>query len=254
MKIIISPAKRMNRDNNYLDVNQQPLYLKESAELLKIVRSFSQPQLQYILECNEAIAHEAYEQYQHMDLKECGTAALLSYHGIQYTSMAPHVFTDEELAYCEAHVRILSGFYGLLRPLDGVIPYRLELNNRFKYGTWDSLYAFWGNKLYEGLNESSCILDLSSVQYSKIIRRHKTGHVRMIKCYFMEQCDNGYKEKGVYVKKARGEMVRYLAEIKAEEPKAVQGFDRLGYHFQPTLSDNERYVFTRDRFSMNKYK
>ncbi len=254
MKIIISPAKRMNRDNNYLDVNQQPLYLKESAELLKIVRSFSQPQLQYILECNEAIAHEAYEQYQHMDLKECGTAALLSYHGIQYTSMAPHVFTDEELAYCEAHVRILSGFYGLLRPLDGVIPYRLELNNRFKYGTWDSLYAFWGNKLYEGLNESSCILDLSSVQYSRIIRRHKTGHVRMIKCYFMEQCDNGYKEKGVYVKKARGEMVRYLAEIKAEEPEAVQGFDRLGYHFQPTLSDNERYVFTRDRFSMNKYK
>ena len=253
MKIIISPAKRMNTDNNYFEVNQ-PLFLKESGELLKIVRSFTQPQLQYILECNEVIAHEAYKQYQYMDLNECGTAALLSYQGIQYTSMAPHVFTDEQLAYCEAHVRILSGFYGLLRPFDGVLPYRLELNNRFKYEPWDSLYAFWGNKLYESLDESSCILDLSSVQYSKIIRRYKKSQVRMIKCYFMEQCDDGYKEKGVYVKKARGEMVRYLAEIKAEEPEAAQGFDRLGYHFQPTLSNHEHYVFTRDRFSMNKYK
>lgn len=249
MKIIISPAKRMNSDAVYLDACHQPVYLKESKALLKIIKTFNPQQLKYILETNDAIALKAYNDYQKMNLKLKGIPALLSYDGIQYTSMAPHVFTDEQLAYVDEHVRILSGFYGILRPLDGVHPYRLELNNRFNYASWNSLYAFWKDKPYQLLiKEDTIILDLASVQYSKIIRKYIQPNIKIVKCYFMEETSNGYKEKGVYVKIARGEMVRYLAEQQADSLDMVKKFNRLGYCFQEHLSNDECYVFVRPQY------
>lgn len=250
MKIIISPAKRMNSEAIYLEACHQPVYIKESKKLLKIIQTFDCEQLKHILETNDAIALKTYHDFQKMNLKLKGTPALLSYDGIQYTSMAPHIFTDEQLQYVDEHVRILSGFYGILRPLDGVHPYRLELNNRFNYASWNSLYAFWKDKPYQMLvKEDTVILDLASVQYSKIIRKYIEPNIKIVKCYFMEETDEGYKEKGVYVKIARGEMVRYLAEMQADSFDVVKKFNRLGYRFQEPLSNNECYVFVRSRYS-----
>lgn len=253
MKIIISPAKRMNSDAVYLDACHQPVYIKESKELLKIIKTFDCQQLKYILETNDTIALKAYNDYQKMNLNLKGIPALLSYDGIQYTSMAPHVFTDEQLAYVDEHVRILSGFYGILRPLDNVHPYRLELNHRFNYAECNSLYAFWKDKPYQMLvKDDAVILDLASVQYSKIIKKYIQPDIKMVKCYFMEETNDGYKEKGVYVKIARGEMVRYLAEQQAETLDTVKKFDRLGYCFQETLSHSDCFVFTRSQSFIKK--
>lgn len=245
MKIIISPAKRMTNENNYLELNQYPIYLKETQQLLSSIKSMTLSQLQFVLECNDAIAMQAYEQFQQMNLTHKGTAALLSYQGIQYSSMAPHVFTDEEYTYLQEHLRILSGFYGILRPLDQVQPYRLELNNRFQFDEWKSLYAFWGDKPYQALQETEVIVDLASVQYSKLIKKYVPIKTRFVKCYFMEQTQQGYKEKGVYVKIARGEMVRYLAENKITKLDDIKSFNRCGYQFQESLSNQENYIFTR---------
>lgn len=254
MKIILSPAKRMNSDAVYLEARHQPVYIKESKELLKIIQTFDCERLKYILETNDTIALKAYQDFQKMNLNVKGTPALLSYNGIQYTSMAPHVFTDEELDYVDEHVRILSGFYGILRPLDGVHPYRLELNNRFNYASWHSLYAFWSDKPYQALvKDDPVILDLASVQYSKIIKKYIQPGIRMVKCYFMDETKDGYKEKGVYVKIARGEMVRYLAEKQAESLDIVKKFNRQGYCFQECLSNEDHYVFTRQNAFKNKH-
>lgn len=253
MKIIISPAKRMNSEAIYLEASHQPVYIKESKELLKIIQTFDCEQLKHLLETNDTIALKAYHDFQKMDLNVKGTPALLSYNGIQYSSMAPHVFTDEQLQYVDEHVHILSGFYGILRPLDDVHPYRLELNNRFTYASWNSLYAFWQDKPYQMLiKNDSIILDLASVQYSKIIKKYIQPTIRMIKCYFMEETSEGYKEKGVYVKVARGEMIRYLAEQQSESLDTVKKFDRLGYCYQKHLSNNESFVFTRPQYLQNK--
>lgn len=258
MKIIISPAKRMNSDAIYLEACHQPVYIKESEVLLKIIQTFDCEQLKYILETNDTIALNAYHDFHKMNLALKGTPALLSYDGIQYSSMAPHVFTDEQLQYVDEHVRILSGFYGILRPLDEVHPYRLELNNRFNYASWKSLYAFWNDKPYQMLvKEDTVILDLASVQYSKIIKKYLQPDIQMIKCYFMEETSEGFKEKGVYVKIARGEMVRYLAEKQVESLDSVKKFNRLGYRFHEELSNNDHYVFTRSqsfKISMNDFE
>ncbi len=160
--------------------------------------------------------------------------------------MAPHVFDEEQLAYVQQHLRILSGFYGVLRPLDGVVPYRLELNNPFRTDFCTSLYDFWGSKLYHEVSRNQqVILDLASEQYSQIIRKYVKVPMRYVTCRFMDQNDGRWVMKGVYVKMARGEMVRYLAEKQVKELSAIKQFDRLGYRYSEEYSTESEFVFIR---------
>ena len=204
MKIVITPAKRMN-DN--------------------------------MLGCNDQIAQIAYLNYQMMDLKKDTVPALLAYEGIQYTNTAAHVLTDDDYEYTKQHLRILSGFYGILRPFDGVVPYRLELNNKVKTEKFKSLYEFWNSQ----------ILDLGAKQYTKIIKKYLTSSIKYVKCHFKEESDEGYREIGVYVKMARGQMVRYLIENRIDSFEAVKQFNYLGYQYCEALSDVETYVFIRKK-------
>lgn len=246
MKIIISPAKRMHQDIAYLRANQLPIYIKEAQVLVDFMRTRSEQEVKNILQCSDTIAQNASCMYKNMNLHENVVPAILSYEGIQYTYMAPGIFLDEYFTYVEEHLRILSGLYGILRPLDGVVPYRLELNNPFKTPFCSNLYEYWDHRLYtEVCKEDSVILDLASVQYSRIIKKYMDREVRFVKCYFMENEHGTLREKGVYVKMARGEMVRYLAEQGIEDIEQVKQFQRLHYHFQADLSDEYNFVFTR---------
>lgn len=162
--------------------------------------------------------------------------------------MAPDIFSDEQFAYVQKHLRILSGFYGVLKPLDGVVPYRLEINSLLRTDTFCNLYAFWQDKLYrELIQESSVIVDLASAQYSRCITRYKSDAIRYVKCRFMEETKDTLKEKGVYVKMARGEMVRYMAEHQITDIEDIKQFQGLGYHFQETLSSSEE-LFLPEHF------
>ena len=144
--------------------------------------------------------------------------------------MAPHVFTYDQLGYVAAHLRILSGFYGLLRPFDGVTPYRLEMGAKLSVGGCRDLYEFWGGSLAETVcAESDCIINLASKEYSRCIEKHLPSNVRFVTVVFGEHIGGKTVEKGTMCKMARGEMVRYLAENGAERPEALRAFDRLGY-------------------------
>ena len=181
-------------------------------------------------------------------LRRPGTPALLSYDGIQYQYMAPHLFTRPQFEYAETHLRILSGFYGVLRPFDGVLPYRLEMGARCSTPFCKNLYDFWGDSLYRTLTAGGedTLLNLASAEYAKAVRPWVTPPVRWIDVTFGEADGDKVVEKGGYVKMARGEMVRFLAERNAETPEAAQGFDRLGYRFSPAHSTAASYVFLRE--------
>jgi UPF0246 protein EUBREC_1226 len=182
-----------------------------------------------------------------MNLREGGTPAILSYEGIQYQYMAPAVFEEKALHYVEEKLRILSGFYGVLRPMDAVTPYRLEMQAKAAVAGHKNLYAFWGDKLYRAVrDESAVIINLASKEYSKAIEAYLQPEDRYITCVFGELLGGKLVQKGVYAKMARGEMVRYLAEIGAEQPEELKGFSRSGYVFREELSTETNYVFARE--------
>lgn len=144
MRILISPAKKMRVDTDSLAPAGLPAFLPETQRLLAALRAMTAPQLQALWKCNDSIAALNLERLTGMDLHRQLTPAILSYEGIQYRYMAPGVLDRGALAYLQAHLRILSGFYGLLRPFDGVTPYRLEMAAPLSVDGRKDLYAFWG--------------------------------------------------------------------------------------------------------------
>ena len=250
MRIIISPAKKMNVDADSLPCQGLPAFLPRTERLLSALRAMDAAELKRLWKCNDQIAALNIRRLEAMDLRRNLTPAILSYEGIQYQYMAPGVFTSAEYGYVQEHLRILSGFYGLLRPFDGVTPYRLEMQARLAVDGAKDLYAFWGSSLARQLAaESGCILNLASREYSLCVSKHLEPSVRFITCVFGEETGGRILEKGTLCKMARGEMVRYLAENRITEPEAAKGFDRLGYRYAPTRSDRNTYVFLRSEDS-----
>ena len=246
MRIIISPAKKMNADPDSLPWRDLPRFLPQTEQLLAALRGMTDSELKRLWRCNDQIAALNVERLTHMDLRRGLTPAVLAYEGIQYRYMAPQVFTDREFAYVQEHLRILSGFYGVLRPLDGVTPYRLEMQARLTVGEARDLYGFWGDTLAGSLfDETDCIVNLASREYSRCVTRYRRPGIRVLTCVFGEEQEGRIVERGTACKMARGEMVRFLAEHQAEELEALRAFARLGYRFDPARSDGESYVFVR---------
>lgn len=247
MRIIISPAKKMNVDTDSLEWLALPRFLERTEQLLARLQSMSYAELKKLWKCNDQLAELNVQRLQAMDLRRHLTPAILSYEGIQYQYMAPGVFTTWEFEYIQDHLRILSGFYGLLRPFDGVTPYRLEMQARLAVDGAKDVYAFWGDTLARQLfEETDCILNLASKEYSVCVSRYLPPNVRFITCIFGEDKDGKVIEKATMCKMARGEMVRFLAENNITDPKDVQKFDRQHFHFSPAHSDENTYVFLRD--------
>ncbi len=246
MRIIISPAKKMTEDVDGLPWQSLPDFLPQTEELLTVLRAMPYDALKALWRCNDQIAALNAERLSQMDLHHRLTPAILCYEGIQYRYMAPSVFTADEFAYVQEHVRILSGFYGVLRPFDGVRAYRLEMQTKLKTCDAKDLYTYWGAMIAEKLfEETACIINLASKEYSQCISRYLRPEIRLIDCVFGEEKDGKVVEKGTMCKMARGEMVRYLAENQVTEPEKVRSFDRLQFCFSPEHSREDRYVFLR---------
>ena len=247
MRIIISPAKKMNVDRDSFPVSALPRFLERTERLCHALQGMDAPALKALWKCNDAIAKLNVERLVHMDLRQGLTPAIVSYEGIQYRYMAPGVFTSDELAYVEEHLRILSGFYGLLRPMDGVTPYRLEMQAKLAVDGHRDLYDFWGGQLAESVfSETDCVVNLASKEYSRCVTEYIPAGKRVVTCVFGEEQNGKIIEKGTLCKMARGEMVRFAAEIQAQLPEALKDFDRLGYRFAPERSDGDTYVFIKE--------
>ncbi|MFQ6791539.1 peroxide stress protein YaaA [Thomasclavelia sp.] len=246
MKIITTPAKKMTDDIAFLKPESQPVYLDKANEILAVLKQLDVKAVKRMLKCSDNIAKMAYQNYQLMDLNKNTVPAILAYQGIQYDYLAAHIMSYDDFAFMQEHLVILSGLYGVLKPLDGVVPYRLELNNYFKIADYASLYQFWNNKIYQELiKDDDQLLDLGANQYSKIIKKYLTPEINYVKCYFKEEIDDKLKEIGVYVKMARGAMTRYLVENRITNFEDVKKFQELGYHYRKDLSSFDEYIFVR---------
>lgn len=244
MQLIISPAKKMRTDTDSLPWKALPCFISQAETLYEKLRSMSYEELKKLWKCNDQIAAQNVERLRSGDLRTNLTPAILAYEGIQYRYMAPGVFSREAFDYVQERLCILSGLYGLLRPFDGVIPYRLEMQAKLNTCDVKDLYGYWGGRIAGKLySETDCIVNLASKEYSLCVSRYQKLHTRFITCVFGEERDGKVVEKGTLCKMARGEMVRYLAEIRADRPEAMQDFSRLNYTFSPRHSDPSTYVF-----------
>lgn len=253
MKIIISPAKKMRTDPDTFLFKSLPYFLPRTEMILEKLRSMSYEELKALWKCNEQIAKLNAERLKTMNLRRGLTPAILAYEGIQYQYMAPGVFSRRELDYLEEHLRILSGFYGILKPFDGVTPYRLEMQAKLSLDGYRDLYGFWGNSLAESLfSETDQIINLASKEYSQCVSRFLRDGVRLITCIFGELAGEKVIEKGTMCKMARGEMVRFLAEHQITDTKQLKAFDRLGYHFSTEFSSEDTFVFIKGKSVIQK--
>lgn len=243
MQIIISPAKKMIVDEeNFLPMNT-PRYLQNTAEILQEMRTLSYADVQKLWHTSDKLTKENYQNLQHMDLQHPLTPAILSYSGIQYQYMAPSIFSSTALEYLQKTLWILSGFYGALRPFDGIVPYRLEMNAQLQVADNKNLYEFWGDKLYRAVHQQGPIINLASKEYSQAITPYLKTNDQFIDVVFAHFIDSKLKIKATLAKIARGEMVRFIVENQLTTVEQLKSFQSATYTFDAPLSTAKRLVF-----------
>ena len=246
MKIILSPAKKMITDTDSILPVGLPAFLDKTKEILDWMKGKNKEELKLIWKCNDKIAEQNFDRLENMNLDKMLTPAILSYEGIAFQYMAPSVFEGGQFKYVQNHLRILSAFYGVVKPMDGVTPYRLEMQAKAAIGDARNLYDYWGDMLYRSvIDDSRIIVNLASKEYSKCIEKYLTSKDKYITITFCELSGDKLVTKGTYAKMARGEMVRFMAETGIENPADIKRFNRLGYVFRADLSSESEYVFER---------
>lgn len=246
MNIIISPAKKMKINNEDIISEYKPVFMDKTNILYDKLKSLPYDELKKLLVCNDDIAELNFERYKYMDLNKNLLPAILTYEGIQYKYMSPDSFSEETFDYVKSHLKILSGFYGVLNPFDGVVPYRLEMQAKLKIEQNKNLYEFWGDSIYkEVTKESNIIINLASKEYSKAVEKYLTEDDVFITCIFGELKDGKIKVKATEAKMARGLMVRYMAENNIENPEEIKKFTDLSFKYSAEYSSDNEFVFLK---------
>ncbi len=247
MKIIISPAKKMRVDNDTFVALSKPAFLDRTAKLKEELCKMDYASLQKLWECNDEIAELNFKRLQGMNLERNITPAVFAYDGLQYQHIAPNVLDEEALDYLQKNLRILSGFYGILRAFDGVVPYRLEMQARLACDGYKNLYAFWNSLLYDELTKDDVgVLNLASKEYSKAVEPYVTEGVRFVTCTFGTYVNGKLKVKATEAKMARGAMVRMCAENNVQSVDEVKAFNVRGYVYHEELSSETEFVFVKE--------
>ena len=248
MKIIISPAKKMRVQTDIIEETGMPVFLEDAKRLHDILKAYSMEQLKKLFGANDAITKQNYERYQTMDLERSLTPAVLAYVGLQYQSMAPDIFTGSQCEYVKEHLRILSGFYGVLKACDGVVPYRLEMQARLPVDGKKDLYGFWGNRIYEELTADGdgVIVNLASKEYSRAVEPWLTASDTFITCVFGTEQEGKVRVRATAAKMARGEMVRFMAANGVKTAEGLKEFHALGYRYREDYSFENEYVYVQE--------
>ena len=235
----------MKTENILAIPTTQPELLNQTQELLTKMRELSLADLQKIWRCSDKLARENFEQLQELELTRPGTAAITAFSGLQYQSLAADLLARTELDYLGQHLRILSGFYGVLRPFDGILPYRLEMQSKLPINDANNLYHFWGPQLYQSLNLDSedFVINLASKEYAKAITPYLQPGQELVNLFFADLIDHKPKVKATKAKIARGQMVRYLAKNHISTIADIKNFDHPNYDFAPTYSHDNDLVF-----------
>lgn len=251
---LLSPAKSLDYDPPAADVpHTQPLFMAQSAELIEVLRQQSPQQIATLMHLSDALSTlnlARYAAWRPKCTAKNAKQAVLAFNGDVYEGLDAKTLAPDDLAWTQAHVCILSGLYGVLRPLDWMQPYRLEMGTKLATGRGSNLYQFWGSRIAGYLNErlaadkTPVIINLASQEYFKVVDR-KTLKARVVECVFEEGKGGQYKIVSFYAKRARGLMARFAATHQLTLPKQLEAFDLEGYVFAPAASESDRLVFRR---------
>lgn len=266
LQAIISPAKQMRAAQDAFEILGIPPFAHETARLHRALQEIERNEgsngLQALWNVSDKLLghcldtlHEFDPVLKNDDLNSPDIArnvspAVMSYHGIQYQSMAPEVMDSAQLAWLQSHLWILSGLYGCARPFHAVEPYRLEMGAKLAVDDVCDLYAYWGDKLARVIapaGSNTTIVNLASVEYAKAVLPYLTADAAVVTCLFGEGVRNGKPiQRSTASKKARGSMVRWMAENKLEDVSGLTAFD-VGYRHAPELSNKNTLVFLNEQ-------
>ena len=252
MKIVISPAKSLNFETEALTAElSQPIFLKESERLSKILKKKSARSLSKLMSISPALGQLNYERNQNWELpfnQDNAKQAIYAFTGEVYRGIDVNSLPLEDLSFLQENLRILSGQYGVLKPLDLMQAYRLEMSTRLKVGVKPNLYKFWDTKITDALNaeleEGELFVNLASNEYFKVVQP-KLLKATVITPVFKEFKNGEYKIVMTFAKLARGLMVRYIVDHKIDSVDGIKAFDVNGYGFDENLSTDTELVFTR---------
>lgn len=255
MLTVISPAKTLDYETPpHIDQYTQPRFLSNSAELINVLEALSVQGVAELMKLSDKLASLNVARYNSWpsDLtSENSKQAILAFKGDVYTGLDAATLSEAQLNYAQQHLRILSGLYGVLRPLDLMYPYRLEMGTKLATPRGTNLYQFWDTQLTESLNKelnqdvNPTIINLASNEYFKAIKP-KTLNARIVTPVFKDWKSGQYKIISFYAKKARGLMARFILENQINEPQALKNFDYEGYRFAESMSEGDSWVFIRD--------
>lgn len=263
MLLLLSPAKKLDYDSPVRTTQAtQPIFVDDAQELISILKDKSASEIASLMKLSDALATLNVERYRawvpEFNLSNSRQAAL-AFNGDVYEGLQAPTLSDKQLQWAQDHVAILSGLYGVLRPLDLIQPYRLEMGTRLNNPRGANLYAFWGTRVAEYINQhfeqlrkakskksdsQDVVLHLASEEYFKAVDR-KALKARVVQCVFQDYKNGAWKIISFNAKKARGLMARYAIENKASRPEDLHGFDSAGYIYQPEGSTHDKLLFRR---------
>lgn len=252
MLLLISPAKSFDFESPAQTQHfSQPEFSEESERLIKKMRSFSAKKLGELMSLSKDLSVLNVDRYQNWvpnPKKENTKQAALAFNGEVYRGLNAREMSEDDLQFAQDHLRILSGLHGVLRPLDLIQPYRLEMGTKLKYYNYKNLYQFWGDKITKRLNEDleneKVLVNLASNEYYKSVIEKKIKG-RIITPIFKDFSNGTYKVLMTYAKNARGVMANYIIKNRISDPELMKSFDRNGYAFDPNQSDESNWVFIR---------
>lgn len=253
MQILLSPAKRMDfkRGDNEI-APTKPLFPKKRDELIAVCNRLSVEEIAGMMKLNLSMAHEVQEQFNTFGMRSTPTrAAALAYNGIAYLGLNAQDFTADDFAFAQQHLNILSGLYGVVRPMDGIKPYRLEMQQPVMPEGYRSLYDYWQESVNKHLSKrlrkgSRTVVNTASKEYSKVVQKRLLPvGTRLLSLKFLEQEERGLRQIVVHTKKARGMIARFIIKNRLTDPDDLKAFDSEGYFFHPALSSDDEWVFTR---------
>jgi len=251
MLLLLSPAKKLDYDTPVrTTLHTQPLFAKEAAKLIAVLKEKSAADIAKLMKLSDALAElnvQRYQEWKPSFSTRNARQAILAFNGDVYEGLRAPELSDEALEWAQDHVVMLSGLYGVLRPLDLMRPYRLEMGTRLATDRGTNLYDFWGSRIAEHLNErnDSLVLNLASEEYFKAVDL-KALKARVLQCVFQERKSDAWKVISFHAKRARGVMARFVIDRRLEDPEGLKEFAEEGYRYAADASSADRLVFRRE--------
>ncbi|MFA0962908.1 peroxide stress protein YaaA [Roseivirga sp. BDSF3-8] len=254
MLVVLSPSKTQDFSADAASYSHsQPVFAEESEKLVKILRKKSENSLGKLMDISQNLAELNHERFQNWQLpfnEKNSLQALRAFKGDVYTNIRVDEYSKKDFEFAQDHIRILSGLYGILKPMDLIQPYRLEMKTPLSNTRGKDLYAFWGERLAKDLaaeleqHDNPVLVNLASQEYFKALKLKKTS-IKVVTPHFKEDRDGKLRVIALFAKKARGAMADYVVRERLTEPSGLAGFDYEGYAFREDLSDEENLIFVR---------